>query len=97
MAKPKIDRELLEAVARNARLKLSEKEIAVFLPQLQEVLHAFSKLDELDVKKEKPSFQPIPMKNVLRKDTVSKCFSQEEALSLTKLKKDGYFKGPKVL
>ena len=97
MPKPKVDRELLKAVAENARLELSEAEIKKFLPQLEEVLETFSKLDELDVEKEKPSFQPIPMKNVLREDKVKECVSQETALANTSHKKDGYFKGPRVV
>lgn len=93
----KIDRNLLLKVAKNARLNISEEDVQKFLPQLEEILSSFSKLDELDLKKEKPSFHPIPVKNVLRKDKTEKCLSQEEALSNTKLKKDSYFKGPKVL
>ena len=97
MAKPNVDKELFLSVAKNARLNLTDKEIDKFLPQLKEILEAFSKLDELDVSEEKPSFQPIPLKNVTRKDTVEKCLSQEEALKNTKHKKDGYFLGPKVV
>ena len=96
MAKPTVDKKLLLKVAANARLNLSEKEINEFLPQLKEILKAFGKLDEIDVKDEKPSFQPLSIENVARKDLVEKCLSQEEALKNTKNKKDGYFMGPKV-
>lgn len=92
-----IDKELIERVAQNARLNLTEKEVEKFLPELKEVLEYFSKIDELKVDKEEPSFQPLEMKNVLREDKVTKCLTQEEALSNTKHKKDGYFKGPRVL
>jgi len=97
MPKVKVDRELLLKVAANARLRLSEEEIEKFLPQFQDILDAFSKIDELDTKEVKPSFQPIARENVMRDDKVEKCLSQEEALSNTKHKKDGYFKGPKVV
>ena len=93
----KIDKKLLLKVAENARLQLSEKEIAEFLPQLREILEAFSKLDKVDVKGEKPSFQPIPLLNVSREDKVGKCLGQKEALANTEHKKDGYFLGPKVV
>ena len=96
-AKTKIDSAILEKVAKNARLNLSEGEKKIFLPQMQEILNTFSVLDELDASKEKPSFQPIEIKNVWREDKVGKCLSQEEALSNTKHRKDGYFKGPKVM
>ena len=93
----KIDRALLLKVAANARLNLTEQEIQKFLPQLGAVLESFSKIDEIDVSKEEPSFQPIPLKNVFREDKAGKCLSQEEALANTQHKKDGYFKGPRVV
>ena len=96
MPKPIVNKELLLEVAKNARLKLTEKEIEKFLPQFKEVLDSFSKLDEIDVSKEEPSFQPILVKNVFREDVVKESVSQETALSNTPHKKDGYFKGPKV-
>ena len=92
-----VDKRLLLKVARNARLNLAQDEIREFLPQFEEILEAFSKLDELDASKEKPSFQPIPLKNVMRKDEEEKCLAQEEALKNTKNKKGGYFMGPKVV
>lgn len=97
MPKIKIDKELLLKVAANARLNLTEAEVKKFLPQMQGILGAFSKLDELDVSKEEPSFQPLPLKNVFRDDKAGKCLTQEEALSNTRHKKDGYFKGPRVV
>ncbi len=97
MPKPLVDKKMILEVASNARLKLSEKEIEKFVPQLKEVLEYFSKINELDAENEEPSFQPISVKNIFREDTIGKCISQEEALSNTKNKKDGYFKGPKVV
>lgn len=97
MPKVKVDKELLLKVAKNARLNLSDSEIKKFLPQLQEILEAFSKLDEMKVEKAKPSFQPLEAKNVWREDNPKACFTQEQALSLTKHEKKGYFKGPRVV
>lgn len=93
----KIDKDLLLKVAANARLKLSNSEVKKFLPQLEEILKAFSELDKIKGIKEEPSFQPVPLKNIYREDKVTNCLSQEQALSNTKHKKDGYFKGPKVV
>lgn len=93
----KLDKEVVRHVAEVARLKLSEKEIEEFLPQLKEVLDAFSKLDEIDVKDEKSSFQPIEIKNAMREDEVKPCLSQEEALKNSPNTKDGYFKGPRAV
>ena len=97
MAKVKVDAELIMKVAKNARLNISEKEAKEFAPQLQDVLDSFSKLDKLDVSKTNASFQPIELKNVMREDKKGSCLSQEEALSNSPHKKDGYFKGPKIV
>lgn len=97
MPKVKVDRSLLLSVARNARLNLTDAEIERLLPQLQEVLDAFSALDTLDVSSERPSFQPIKLKNVMREDKVEKPLAQETALANAKHRDGGYFKGPKVV
>jgi len=92
-----IDRKLLEHVAEVARLKLTEDEIKKFLPQLKEALEFFSKLQEVNTDNAKPSFQPVEIKNVMREDEPKECLSQDDALSLTEHKKDGYFKGPRAV
>lgn len=97
MPKQKIDAELLARVAKNARLSLTEGESGKFLKEMQEILAAFSKIDEVNVEKAKPSFQPIELKNIWRGDTAKKCLSQEEALSNTKHREKGYFRGPRVV
>ena len=92
-----IDRKLLEKVAQVARLKLTEEEIKKFLPQLKEAIAFFSKLEEIETEGIKPSFQPVGLKNSLREDEPKQCLSQDEALSLTEHKKDGYFRGPRAI
>lgn len=92
-----VDRKVLEHVAQVARLKLTEKEIEKFLPQLKESLEFFSQLKEINTDNVKPSFHPVELKNTMRNDQEGECLSQDEALSLTKHKKDGYFKGPKAI
>lgn len=93
----KLDRELIRKIASVARLKLTESEIKRFLPELKEVLKAFSKIDKVDTEKTKPSFHPVELKNAVRDDKKGKCLSQEEALANTEHKKDGYFKGPRAV
>jgi len=91
----KIDQSLLEKVASLARLKLTKEEKNKFLPELNEVISAFEEIAKVDTKNTKSSFQPVELKNALREDKPKPCLSQEEALSLTEHKKDGFFKGPK--
>ena len=92
-----IDRNLLEHVAEVARLKLTEEEIRKFLPQLKEALEFFSQLKNVNTDNVKPSFQPVELKNTMREDEEKNCLSQDEALSLTEHKKEGYFKGPRAV
>ncbi|MBI2651410.1 Asp-tRNA(Asn)/Glu-tRNA(Gln) amidotransferase subunit GatC [Candidatus Woesearchaeota archaeon] len=92
-----ISKKLIEHVAEVARLKLTDKEIENFSRQLKEIIGAFSKLDEVNTQGIEVSLQPVELKNVLREDKPKKCFTQDEALSLTEHKKDGYFKGPRAL
>ncbi len=93
----KVDEELIKHIANLARLDLTEKEIKEFVPQLKEILEAFKKLDKVDTRNTEISLHPIPLKNKMREDETSTCLSQDEALSLTEHKKDGYFKGPKII
>ena len=95
--KVKIDKGLIEHVAEVARLKLTDKEKEQFVKELKEVIEAFSKLDEVDTKGVDISLQPVELKNVLREDKEEKCLSQDDVLSLTEHKKNGYFKGPKAV
>ena len=51
MPKPIVDKKLLLKVAENARLELSEKEIKKLLPEMKEVLDAFSKLQKVKIER----------------------------------------------
>jgi aspartyl-tRNA(Asn)/glutamyl-tRNA(Gln) amidotransferase subunit C len=93
----KVDKELIKNVGEVSRLNLSSKEIQEFVIELQEVLENFSLIDKCDTSKVEPSFQPVELKNALRDDKVVDCLSQEDALSNSKDKKDGYFKGPRSI
>lgn len=92
-----VDRKLIEHVADVARLKLTEAEIREFLPQLKEILGAFSQIQEVDTENIEPSLHSVQLKNTAREDIPREPLSNEEALMNTKHKKDGYFKGPRVL
>ena len=83
-----VDEKLVKEIAKTARLNLTEEEVKKFTPQLKEVITYFKKLDEIDTDNVKLSVQPVEVKNVLRDDEIKKSYSNEEALSQTKHKKD---------
>lgn len=91
----KIDKALLEHVSKIARLELTEEEKEKFVKQLEDILKAFKKIDEVDTTKVKPSFHPIEIKNVMREDEVKTW--EWDPLANTKHKEERYFKGPRIL
>ncbi len=93
----KLDKELLNSIATNARLTLTPKEEKDFIPQLKEILNVFSVLDKVNTKGVKPSFQPIPIKDVMREDIVEPCLTEEGIFLNVKNKENGFFKGPKAI
>lgn len=91
------DKKMLRRVAEVARLELTDKEVANYSKDMEDILKAFKIIDKVNTKNVKPTFQPVDVKNVLRKDVVEKSLSQEEALANAKQKEQGYFKGPKAV
>jgi aspartyl-tRNA(Asn)/glutamyl-tRNA(Gln) amidotransferase subunit C len=93
----KIDKDLVKKVAKIARLNLTEPEIKKFESDFKDVLAEFSKLNKINTDNIKPTFSALELANVSRKDEVKKCLTNAEALSNTKNKEQGFFKGPKTL
>lgn len=91
----KIDKELVNRVSSNARLKLSEEEITKFTKQLEDILTAFKSLDEVNTDKIKPSFHPQEISDVYREDNAEKF--DWNPLANTKHKEKKYFKGPRII
>jgi aspartyl-tRNA(Asn)/glutamyl-tRNA(Gln) amidotransferase subunit C len=91
----KIDKSLIKHVCAVARLELTEEEEEKFMKQLEDVLKAFKKIDEVDVSNTQPAFHPIEIKNEWREDAIAKY--EWDPLSNTRHKEDGYFKGPKIV
>ena len=89
--------EIVKRVAANARIKLKEEEVKKLAAEMKDILGNFAKLAEVNTDGVQPSFHPIPVKNVVRKDEPGKCLDREEALSLTPHRTDKYFRGPKIL
>ena len=92
-----VDIKTLNRVADVSRLSLTEQECEEFLPQLKDVLSSFREIQEIDTEGIQPSVHPIVIKNFTREDIPGKPISVDDALSLTKHKKDNYFKCPRIL
>lgn len=90
-----VDESDVRDTAENARLNLSDDEVEQLENDMNSILDAFRSLDELDTDDVEPAFHPINIDQKPRSDEPEDCLSQDEALSNTKNKEDGYFKGPR--
>ncbi|MEM7826689.1 MAG: Asp-tRNA(Asn)/Glu-tRNA(Gln) amidotransferase subunit GatC [Candidatus Aenigmatarchaeota archaeon] len=86
----------IKRVAKIARLDLTETEAKRFEKDLNDIIEVFSNLDKIKTRAS-AVFQPMKTKNVMRKDEIATCLTQEEALSNTKYKERGFFKGPRII
>jgi len=86
-------------VAKLANLNLSDSEINKFLPQLSSVIDFVGQLNKVDTQNTEPTAQITGLENVYRNDEadLSKCLSQDEALSGTDKNYNGFFKVPAIL
>ncbi len=84
-------------VAKLANLPLTEEEKKKFEKQLAETLDYVAQLEEIDTKGVEPTSQVTGLENVTREDVAKPSFSQEEALSNTKSKHNGFFKVKAIL
>ena len=88
-----VSEDVIRKVAKIARLELTDEEVEEFTKQIDDILEAFKSLEKVDTKDVKPSFQPIEIKNVWRKDKVKDY--EWDPLSNADNKEDNYFKGPR--
>lgn len=93
----KLTAELFQQICATARIKLSLEESIEPEKYLESITESFSKIQKINTDGIEPSFLPVKITNVMREDTPKEALSQEEALSLSTQKKEGYFKGPKAL
>ena len=89
-----IDREQLLHVAHLARLELREDELERLEGQLNDILHAVSKVSELDLSGVPPTSHPLDVVNVWEDDEPKACLSVEEALANAPEREGDFFKVP---
>ena len=87
----------VDNVAALARLYFNDKEKEELLGTLNNILHYFDKLSELDTENVEPLTHILPLKNVMREDVVAKSFEQAKALENAPKHDKGHFVIPKVI
>jgi len=90
-----VSEDVIRHVAKIARLDLNDEEVKEFTKQIDDVLEAFRKIEEVNTKNVDSSFQPLEIKNVWREDEV--CEWEWEPLGNADNKEDDYFKGPRAV
>jgi aspartyl-tRNA(Asn)/glutamyl-tRNA(Gln) amidotransferase subunit C len=93
----KITQELVDHVARLARLDLTGKEAARMQAQLGDILGYISLLDELDLSDVPPTSHVIEMVNVMRDDEVKPSLPVEKGLANAPAKEGTMFKVPRII
>jgi len=84
-------------IAKLARLKLADADVARYSTQLTAILGYVAQLKSVDVTGAEPMAHPLPLKNVLREDEVKPSLPLAAVLANAPLKDEPYFAVPKVL
>ncbi|HZD59207.1 MAG TPA: Asp-tRNA(Asn)/Glu-tRNA(Gln) amidotransferase subunit GatC [Anaerolineae bacterium] len=84
-------------VAWLARLAITDAEVQKFAQQLDVILEHAGKIAELDTENIPPTSHAIPLRNVLREDTLGACLTPEAALSNAPKKEDQAFVVPRIV
>ena len=94
MAEIAITRDLVERLAKAARLNLTEEETTKYTQQLSVILEAFNELDQVDTEGIEPSYHPIELEDALRDDEPKKW--EWEPLANVVDKEGRNIRGPKI-
>ena len=89
-----IDREQVLHVARLARLRLSDDEVAKMSGELSSILDHVDRIAELDLEEVKPTSHVVELENVLRPDEPRPSWPRERILEPAPETADGAFRVP---
>ncbi|NQU08490.1 MAG: Asp-tRNA(Asn)/Glu-tRNA(Gln) amidotransferase subunit GatC [Candidatus Abyssubacteria bacterium] len=94
----KITREMIEQVAKLARLSFEEQELTDFISQLNQILEHVEKLNELDTTDVPPTSHMFFTKTPMREDRVREERSPvEELLENAPRRHENYYVVPRVI
>ena len=93
----KITQELVDHVARLARLDLTGEEAVRMQAQLADILGYIGLLDELDLSDVPPTSHVVDMVNVMRDDEVKPSMPLEKGLANAPAKEGTAFKVPRII
>ena len=92
-----IERADVEAVARLARLQLTEPETEVLREQLSAILTYIDKLRALDTDGVEPTSHAVPLLNVMRDDAPEPCLPADAMLANAPDRVGEFFRVPRII
>ncbi len=91
----------IRKIAKLAHLEITEEEVAIYTPQMNDIVAYVEQLNELDTSNIKPMLGGLTTEgeqtNALREDIPHASFGQEKALNQAPSAVAGHFQVPKVL
>lgn len=92
-----ISRDDVAHLAKLARIEMTPAELDHMATELQSILGAVARVQEVATGDIAPTSHPLAMANVFREDVVKPSLSNEQALSGAPAKADERFKVPQIL
>ncbi|HEY6744949.1 MAG TPA: Asp-tRNA(Asn)/Glu-tRNA(Gln) amidotransferase subunit GatC [Mycobacteriales bacterium] len=92
-----ITRDEVAHLARLARLAVSDDELDVFAGQLDVILGAVARVQQVAAADIPPTSHAVPLTNVLRPDVLRPCLDRDEVLAAAPAAEDGRFRVPRIL
>jgi aspartyl-tRNA(Asn)/glutamyl-tRNA(Gln) amidotransferase subunit C len=97
MACMSITRAEVAHLARLSRLALSDAELDHFAGQLDQIIGAVARVQEVAADQIPPMTHAVPVVNVFRDDVVQPCLTPEQVLSQAPAVEEGRFRVPRIL
>src|SRR5947207_6043695 len=92
-----ITRDEVAHLAKLARLAVTEQELDVFAGQLDVILAAVARVQEVAAADISPTSHAVPLTNVMRPDAPGPCLDREAVLAAAPAAEDGRFRVPRIL
>jgi aspartyl-tRNA(Asn)/glutamyl-tRNA(Gln) amidotransferase subunit C len=87
----------VDAVARLARLHLTDDESERLREQLSAILSYIDKLRALDTEQVEPTSHAVPLVNVMRDDAPEPCLPAEDMLANAPDRQGDFFRVPRII
>src|SRR5580692_2555436 len=97
MASMSITRDEVAHLARLSRMALSDAELDHFAGQLDQIIAAVARVQEVAADQIPPMTHAVPVVNVFRDDTEVPCLTPEQALSGAPASEQARFRVPRIL